>query len=440
MNINGINPTLQNGRKTLYRTIWRWHFYAGLLCIPVIIILAVSGAVYLFKPQIDAWVDSDYRELTISGQRSSANQQIQAAMRALPAARFLSYQLPENERQAVIIQLQKDGKKIQVYVNPYTLDILKTIAYDDQFIRLVRSFHGELLAGNAGSIVVEMAACWAIVLIVTGLYLWWPRSAKGVAGILYPRLHKGGRIFWRDLHSVTGIWISALTLFLLVSGLPWALVWGSAFKELRQWNRDAIQQDWSLGRAQEARDNAKNATKQIKLDELVVIQAKSLNLASPVIMSPSRKNPAIWTVKSMHQNRPLRSNAWLDAKTGKVLKLQSFQQRELLDRIVGIAVAAHEGQLFGWFNQLLGVVTALGLMVVSISAFVLWRRRKPDHELGAPPIDANAKIGVGVVSITLFLALFLPLLAISIVTIVILEWALLRRCRASREWLGLQES
>ncbi|HTM95387.1 MAG TPA: PepSY-associated TM helix domain-containing protein, partial [Croceibacterium sp.] len=39
----------------LYATIWRWHFYAGLFVIPFILTLALSGATYLFKPQIDRW-------------------------------------------------------------------------------------------------------------------------------------------------------------------------------------------------------------------------------------------------------------------------------------------------------------------------------------------------------------------------------------------------
>ena len=42
------------------------------------------------------------------------------------------------------------------------------------------------------------------------------------SGVLYPRLRMGSGILWRDLHSVTGIWITAFALFLLATGLPWA--------------------------------------------------------------------------------------------------------------------------------------------------------------------------------------------------------------------------
>lgn len=34
-----------NNQKALYRTIWRWHFYAGIFCIPFVIVLAITGAI-----------------------------------------------------------------------------------------------------------------------------------------------------------------------------------------------------------------------------------------------------------------------------------------------------------------------------------------------------------------------------------------------------------
>jgi uncharacterized iron-regulated membrane protein len=438
MSYSGVKGLQQRRHKALYRIIWRWHFYAGLFCIPLVITLSISGAIYLFKPQVDAWVDRPYQNLTVAGLRTTANQQIVAALKAVPGARFSSYQLPERVGQAVVIHLVRHGEKVLVYVNPYTLEVLKTIGYEKQFIRMVRTFHGELLAGNAGSVVVELAACWAIVLVITGLYLWWPRSASGLAGTLYPRLRQGGRVFWRDLHAVTGVWISAMVLFLLVTGLPWALVWGSAFKEFRQWNAPPVVQDWSLSRAEERADATRHSVAHVDLNETLLANAIGLNFAPPVLLSVSHDNPNVWTVKSQHQNRPLRADAWLNGETGEVIKVQPFQERPLIDRIVGIGVAAHEGQLFGWFNQLLGVITAVGLVAISVSGFVLWRRRKPVRELGAPPPFPDARVGKAVVAVTLLLAAVLPLLALSLLVIMLLEWLVLKRFKTSRRWLGLQ--
>ena len=438
MNGVSVKQSKSNFQKGLYRTIWRWHFYAGLLCIPLIITLSVSGGIYLFKPQIDAWVDAPYHNLTVTNKRSTAKQQIQAALIALPGAKFSSYQLTENEHQAVIIHLLNDGKRTLAYVNPYSLEVMKIVAYNDQFIRMVRTFHGELLAGNVGSVIVELAACWAIVLIITGLYLWWPRSNRGLAGLFYLRLRQGRRLFWRDLHAVIGVWISTMVLFLLITGLPWALVWGSAFKELRQWNAEPMKQDWSLSRSEEKKNAAKITGRQTYVNEKLLSQSIALNLAPPVLLSVSRNDPNVWQLKSRHQNRPLRSNAWLNGETGELISIKSFQERPVIDRAIGIGVAVHEGQLFGWFNQLLGVVTAVGLVVMSISGLVLWRRRNPVGVLGAPPLLPDVRVGKTVVMITVLLAAVLPLLAISILIIFLVEWLVLRRFERSRKWLGLQ--
>ena len=125
-------------------------------------------------------------------------------------------------------------------------------------MKVLFRLHGELLMGNRGSAVVELAASWAIIMIVTGLYLWWPRKAKTLAGIVYPRLAAGSRIFWCDIHAVTGFWISGLALFLLLSGLPWAKFWGDYFKNVRRLTGTAVvRQDWSNG--QSANVNSQSA-------------------------------------------------------------------------------------------------------------------------------------------------------------------------------------
>lgn len=234
-----------------------------------------------------------------------------------------------------------------------------------------------------------------------------------------------------------------MVLFLLFTGLPWALVWGTAFKEIRQWNAEPVVQDWSLVRADEHalhRAEAMRNDRRVVLSEPLLASATALKLAAPVLLSEAKGQPGVWQARSQHQNRPLRADAWLDGRSGEVTKITTFAERPLIDRIIGIGVAAHEGQLFGWFNQLLGVITAMGLVAMSVSGFILWRRRKPVRELGAHPALPDARMGKAVAGITLVLAALLPLLAISLIAILLLEWLVLRRFAGSRRWLGLQAS
>src|SRR3546814_4871253 len=95
---------------------------------------------------------------------------------------------------------------------------------------------------------VELAASWAIVMLISGLYLRWPRDASGIAGIVYPRLRRGGRVFWRDQHAVVGLWVSAFALFLLISGLPWATFWGGNLQTVRSRSEEHTSELQSLMR------------------------------------------------------------------------------------------------------------------------------------------------------------------------------------------------
>lgn len=450
--------------KQLYRTLWRWHFYAGVFAIPFVIILSITGALYLFKPQLDAIHDAPYRNLSVADPRTTAEQQLTAALAAVPGTTFFAYELPRSTNDAVNILLNKNGEKIRVYVHPQTLQILLVEQEDKRFLRIVHDIHGELLLGKVGSVLVELAACWAIVLVLTGIYLWWPRNAKGIAGVLYPRLSLRGRLFWRDLHAVIGMWISFCVLFLLISGLPWALVWGSAFKELRELTGIAAQkQDWVIvGRTL---DKPVKVDNPVKIDEhaehhhsehginnnhtlvnqvsgkvslnTIVMHAQALQFAYPVLVTPPSSRSPDWSVKSNAQNRPLRADAYFSADTGELKSQQHFAQRHPIDRAIGIGVAAHEGQLFGWFNQLLGLLTATGLVMMSVSGFLMWRKRAPQTSLGAPPVMPEAKIGAGFVAIILVAAILLPILGVSLIIIFLLERFVFTHWQSARNWLGL---
>lgn len=429
-----------------YNAVWRWHFYAGLLCIPFVLWLAFTGSIYLWKPQIESLLDRPYDHLSVSGPRLSPERQVAAALAAVPGSTLRKYQLAENDAQAVRIIVGKSDQQIRVYVNPYTGAILKTIGEEDQPMRIVFHLHGELMAGALGSYLVEIAACWAVVMLLTGLYLWWPRKRRGPAGVLYPRLRGGKRVFWRDLHAVAGIWVSVFALFLIVTGLPWAKAWGEYFKEVRQVTGTIDgPQDWTIGgRAPENDEHAEHhahATLPVRtgsgqLDD-VVMAVVDLGAAPPVMIAPPRTASGAWTVTSDAANRPLRTRLTIDGATGRILSRKDFGQRHWIDRAVGYGIAAHEGALFGVVNQLLGTATALFLMLLAVSGAVLWWRRRPQGLLGAPLPLRRPRFGPVLVLAIMLLGLLMPLFGATLLAVLLIERLLLRRLPRTRRWLGL---
>jgi uncharacterized iron-regulated membrane protein len=442
-----------NQKTSLYRTLWRWHFYAGLFVIPFILVLSITGALYLFKPQIERWEERNFQSLPVAGQ-VSANVQLGAALRAFPGAQFDSYRLPEKPGDAALIHLAlADGKNMRdVFVSPQGR-VLGSLDPEMRLMELDSKIHGSLLAGQFGRWLVELAASWAIVMILSGLYLWWPAKEaggrRGLAGVIWPRLRAGKRTFLRDLHAVTGFWVSGLALLLLITGMPWASVWGEAFSMVRTelgWVQ--AKQDWKIGGqaagVSEHAEHDHDAMMRMQaanipmasLDD-VVIKAKAENLAFPVIVKApgGASNSMAWTVKSETQNRPLRASIAYDMATGKELSREGFADRHPIDQAVGYGIAWHEGQLFGWVNQLIGVLTALALITLTVSGFILWRRRRPKGGVGAPPVpEVPVRMG-GVVIIIMLLAALLPLLAASLIALWIFDRFILPRLPRLAAWL-----
>jgi uncharacterized iron-regulated membrane protein len=457
-----------------YQAVWRWHFYAGLFCIPFVLWLAATGSIYLFKPQVEAWLDRPYASLVTTSHRIAPSAEVRAALAAEPGAVLHAYQLPRAPGDAAQVLVGKGSGETRVWVDPRSARVLKAVPEDSRFMKMIFRLHGELLLGDRGSLLVELAASWAVVMIITGLFLWWPRDAKGLGGILYPRLNLGGRLFWRDLHAVTAVWVSATTILLLASGLPWAKSWGSYLKEVRHLSGQAvIRQDWTTGRSSELAQRAAVSAGSLagqqtpRADDMagmnmggsqrrlvlvapagnaydaidrMVPTVSALALTYPVLVAPPMKSAGTWSARSDAQNRTKRVNLTLDSNNGAVLHRENFGQRNWVDQAVGVGVAAHEGQLFGWPNQLVSLFTAIGLCTASISALVLWWRRRSSGVLGAPIPAGAPRFSAGLLAIMIILGVLLPLLGTTMIIVWLLERIVLRRIPMVRIWLGLGSS
>jgi len=152
-----------------------------------------------------------------------------------------------------------------------------------------------------------------------------------------------------------------------------------------------------------------------------------LRLDAPVrVYLPSEHAP-YWRVRAETQNRPRVRELELDANTGAILGDHGFADKPVLDRTIEIGIAAHEGQLFGVANQLLGLCTALGLLALCVSAIVMWWRRRPRGSLGIPaPGVPEFRIGPGLRTAIIALAVLLPVFGASLLLLLGLNAAMPR--------------
>jgi uncharacterized iron-regulated membrane protein len=424
-------------RGTIYPTIWRWHFYAGLIVLPFILILSITGSIYLFKPQIERWEERAYSGLG-TADAVSPDRHLAAVLAANPGSRFNHFRLPRAPDDAAMVQLgSPDGKLREVYVSPQGR-VLGRLDPDTRIAAVVARIHGTLLIGRWGDWLVELAASWTIVMILTGLYLWWPRPLR-FAGTLWPRLALRGRPLLKDIHRVTGFWIAGLVLVMLASGLPWAGAWGSAFA----WTRAELglvkgPQDWKIGVDDGHAGHGHGMAMAMAQSDVpgsglplstFVGKAAAERMAFPVLVLPPHAPQAfgpptgdVWTVKSASQNRPLTREVTYDPVTGGQAGRSGFADQHLVDRVVNTGVAWHEGQLFGVANQIVGLLTAVALIGVSGLGVLMWLRRRSPGTLGAAPRNGDPRLG-WVAAPLVILGILLPLFGASVLVIGLVELA-----------------
>ena len=329
-------------------------------------------------------------------------------------------------------------------------------------MKVLFRLHGELLMGNRGSAVVELAASWAIIMIVTGLFLWWPRKARTLGGIVYPRLRGGSRMFWRDLHGVTGFWISGLALFLLFSGLPWAKFWGDYFRNMRRlparpWRsrtgrtgkprRPASEigearpvSTTNIARNRRWRRGRGATPSDLTAVDRIVATLRPLDLLPPVVIEPPARGSGDWTAKSMTPNRPRRVDLVVDGATGAIKDRTDFKDRHLDRQDRRDWHRRSRRATLRLAQPAPGARHCHGLdPALSVSSVVMWWRRREPGSPGCARIPRRALASrSGLVILVALFGIYLPLFGASLIAVLVLEWTLLRRIPRIRDWLGLE--
>jgi len=231
-NLELVQEDATSNSSRLYRAAWRWHFYAGLYIIPFFTLLAVTGMAMLWLAFIDGR-DGERTRVVPQGTMTSVSVQATAAVDAVPEGVLKQYIAPRSDELAAVFRVNGIDGAMMVVVDPYTSKVIKAFPRRSGWYDTMDNLHSDIMLGMAGDRMLEIAASLGMVLIATGLYMWWPRGG-GWRKALIPTLGRG-RSLWKSLHGVFGLWISVILVFFLLSGLAWTGVWGD--KMVQSWSQ-----------------------------------------------------------------------------------------------------------------------------------------------------------------------------------------------------------
>lgn len=449
-----------------YRAVWRWHFVAGLLVVPFLLLLAVTGAMYLFAPELDHLVYRNWDEVPATEPTVSPAHLVQRVERE-SGGRVLQLTRPSRADRAIrmIIYVPDTGTRT-AFVDPRDGRVIGTTRFGG-VMQIVRKLHSLQYFGPAASWLVEAAAGWAIVLVATGVFLWWPRGRAG--GIVTVRGRPRERVFWRDTHAVTGVFAGIIVVFLAVTGMPWSDVWGGKLRDLvarndagrptppaevvPEWqlenfappgdkpaaaaHHDAVAPvlPWALEKTPAPHSHASPGRAPIDMNAAVAAFERA-GLTKPYSITlpqgPKGAYVATYTAGKVEEVRVV----YVDQYDASVLDDVGYARFGAAAKAVEWGIAVHQGQQFGPVNRYVMLAGCVAIVVLAVSSVTMWWKRRPRRSLGVPPAPDDARVFRGLLAILLPLALFYPLVGASLLIALLLAGALSLVVRVRRRSVG----
>lgn len=398
----------------LYRVIWRWHFYAGIVVAPVLIVMAATGALYIFKEELQRVMYPDLMYVEPTTTRATIDSQLAAARDHVPPGyEITQFDDQADPTRATAFYASSDDGYCSMFVDPYRGEYLGQLGKNN-FFAVVLKIHRTLFAGTLGRIVTELVTCWTIVLLVSGLYLWWPRRRRHVWGVWLPRLRRHPYVALRDLHAVSGMYAALVALLIASTGLLYTYVWGSGYRlaAVKSGAYDIF--------VQPPKSRSSAASPRLPLDEIVaaaaeVMPGRTLSVTLPhdpagafVVFGKSPLGPASDGV------------AVIDHATGEVIEHRAVGEYPALGWWASWNYPLHVGSVLGLTTKILWLAGCGVLMLLPITGVWMWWQRRPRGQWGFPR-RPQVLIPRFLVMVIVIIALVLPVLGISIAVILLGE-------------------
>lgn len=426
--------------------LWRLHFFGGLLAAPIVVSLAVTGIMYAWSPQIEQVMYSEALTATTQGPAEPLSVQVDAALATHPGWEVLEVTpaapgYPGGEATTGVTLRPPhgpDSATTTVYVDPASAAVTGQIVETQRPGEWLRSLHSSWRLGPVAEPLTELAASWVLVSLLTGLFLWWPRTRRGLRRAFSFR--RPGRPRWRTAHGVVGVVLSVGLAVLVVTGLTWTNYAGtwiglarSAFSaptpEVSTQLPGATATGVGGAHAHhvggfDGGGHHQDSSSVTATIDQVAAAARQAGLSGVLSFDPPQRPGHAWTV-SVEDNRWPINTATLaiNQHTGEVVDRVTWDDMPLMAKLTDLGIAFHQAQLFGLASQIGLTVLALGAIWLIVSGYRMWWLRRPAGKLGAPPpiggVLRNAPIWL-LISFGLLMVL-LPVLGVSFVIYLIVE-------------------
>jgi len=393
------------------------HLICGVSAGVVIFIMSVTGALLTYQRQITAWADTRGYDIEPGPQRLTTDAIVARVAELRPDLSPTAVTVRSEPSAPVSLTV---GAGRQLFVNPYTGAVLGEGNGQGvrAFFRVVVEWHRYLAASGAnrpfGRAVTGASNLAFLFIVVSGLFLWWPRSWKwsAVRNITWFKGGLRGKARDFNWHNTIGFW-SAIPLAIIVAGgvaisYPWAtgLVYrangeappapaGAAVRGggpgergdgagARGAGPDGREEgNARRGHNAERANSARVQVEGVQLEAMVAKAATQMPDWKSISVALSANGPRVLTLDSGDGGQPQeRATLTLDRHSGETVRWEPFSSQSPGRRARTWLRFAHTGEVYGLTGQTVaGLVTAGGAVLVwtglalALRRFAAWRKR-----------------------------------------------------------------
>jgi uncharacterized iron-regulated membrane protein len=369
LNYSAESLSFQMKIKKVIRII---HLWLGLISGLVIFIQASTGCIYAFEEEIRASIHQDLYQVQAAGKRISLENMIHAVKENHPKQKIKNIRIQGDPNRSVQINLKNNTS---VFIDPYSAKVLGTINGETEFLAVILKIHRSLCMDDFGKIITGASALIFLVMIISGMILWWPGKKNKLKQKFSLTKSFGWRRLNYDLHSVLGFYASWIIIFTVLTGLVWSY----------KWMENGM---YSLaGSVKE---------KPVKLKSVIPEEGKALSIdyfaeAALVNIDRYREQMIFMPEDSMgsvkvgiryHQEGfyTKQDQFYFDQYSGKLLKEQLFENNSAGDKLKATNYNIHTGKALGFAGQLLVFFAGLISASLPITGFMYWLGKRKDRK------------------------------------------------------------
>jgi uncharacterized iron-regulated membrane protein len=350
------------------KLVFQIHLYVGLVVGLLLVSAGLTGSVLVWKNEIDALLHPELLRVEPAQSRISLQQVVETAARAFPDRPAAFIQMARSPWESVEVNTA-GADPLQVYVDPYRGTVLGARRPTETFANALFYWHTSLLSGEMGERVMGTAALLLLVLVLSGLVVWWPGMRRWADGLRVKWSANWKRVNF-DVHRAGGFWSVPFLTVVAVTGS--SLVFHDSYMAGLNWATR------SPSRPASPMVSPRPGEARLPLDHLVERANRALpgGEVTYVTLSQATTAPVVVRKKlpaELHPNG--RNFIYLHPQTGEVLVVENALTAPSGARAYNILYPIHIGRWGGVASRVLYSLLGLVPLLLFVSGLLMWRNR-----------------------------------------------------------------